>query len=191
MIVKNKVLIIGGISILIVVILTSLILVRKKKLKLFNNNNSTLNNDEYDVILMGGLDNRQGDKNITQQVNLLQKNAVNKKIIGLRYKDILGVKETIIKNPNSIVVLFSAGASNSSIISKLITDKNNLFIVEPYATSSNVTNSVKDAILQGVPTKNVITGATKSRGNGVVEKSTKTPQGIGHWESLEFVGTLF
>ena len=72
----------------------------------------------------------------------------------------------------------------------MITNKNKLFIVEPYATSSNVTKSVKDAVSQGVPNKNVITGASISRGKDVVEQATKTPTEIGHWGALEFTGNL-
>tara|TARA_B110000503_G_C7071302_1_gene380986 strand:- start:610 stop:1170 length:561 start_codon:yes stop_codon:yes gene_type:complete len=177
---NKKVFIIGGICILIATIITSIILIRKKNMKY----------TEYDVILMGGLDNRKGDKTISEQVSLLEKNANNKKIIGYRYNDISGVKEMIKNYPNAIVVLFSAGASFSAVIAELITDKNKLFIVEPYATSVNVTKSVKYAVSKGVPNKNVITGASSSRGNGVVEKSTKTPTGIGHWGALEFVGNL-
>ena len=110
MISKKKVFIIGGICILIATILTSIILIRKKNMKSIKNNKQITNND-YDVILMGGLDNRKGDKNISEQVSLLKKNANNKKIIGYRYNDISGVKEMIKKYPNAIVVLFSAGDS--------------------------------------------------------------------------------
>ncbi len=189
MISKKKVFIIGGICILIATIITSIILIRKKNMKSIKNNKQITNND-YDVILMGGLDNRKGDKTISEQVTLLEKNANNKKIIGYRYNDISGVEEMIKKLPNAIVVLFSAGASYSSVIAELITNKNKLFIVEPYATSSNVTKSVKDAVSQGVPNKNVITGASISRGKDVVEQATKTPTEIGHWGALEFVGNL-
>ena len=40
-------------------------------------NNKQITNNDYDVILMGGLDNRKGDKNISEQVSLLKKNANN------------------------------------------------------------------------------------------------------------------
>ena len=175
---NKKWLVVFGIGVLITTITTFIILIRKK-----NINNKIIKN-EYDVILMGGLDTRKGDKNIEEQVNLLKKNTNKKNIIGFRYNDILGVKKILEKQPNIIVVLFSAGASYSSTIS------NKLFIVEPYASSSNVKKSVKDALSMGVPNKNLITGNSSSRGNGIIEQSTKTPKGLGHWEALEFVGNL-
>ena len=181
---NKKWLVVFGIGVLITTITTFIILIRKK-----NINNKIIKN-EYDVILMGGLDTRKGDKNIEEQVNLLKKNTNKKNIIGFRYNDILGVKKILEKQPNIIVVLFSAGASYSSTISKLMTYKNKLFIVEPYASSSNVKKSVKDALSIGVPNKNLITGNSSSRGNGIIEQSTKTPKGLGHWEALEFAGNL-
>ena len=181
---NKKWLVVFGIGVLITTITTFIILIRKK-----NINNKIIKN-EYDVILMGGLDTRKGDKNIEEQVNLLKKNTNKKNIIGFRYNDILGVKKILEKQPNIIVVLFSAGASYSSTISKLMTYKNKLFIVEPYASSSNVKKSVKDALSMGVTNKKLITGKSSSRGNGIIEQSTKTPKGLGHWEALEFVGNL-
>lgn len=184
---NKKWLVVFGIGVLVTTITTFIILIRKKNINKVNNK---IIKNEYDVILMGGLDTRKGDKNIEEQVNLLKKNTNKKNIIGFRYNDILGVKKILEKYPNIIVVLFSSGASYSSTISKLMTYKNKLFIVEPYASSSNVKKSVKDALSMGVPNKNLITGNSSSRGNGIIEQSTKTPKGLGHWEALEFVGNL-
>jgi hypothetical protein len=158
-----------------------------KSFKKKNNNNS---NDNGNVILMGGLDNRQGDLNIAQQIELLKSTLKNKNVIGFRYNDISGVTNAISKNPNDVVVLFSAGCSHSNKISNQIKDKNNLFIVEPYATSSNVKKSVNEAISNGVPNKNVIVGQNTSRGLGIVEGATHTPSDLNHWNALKFVGTL-
>ena len=60
-----------------------------------------------DVILMGGLDYRKGDLNISQQVELLKKNSSKKNIIGHRYNQFSDVKNSIAQNPNAIIVLFS------------------------------------------------------------------------------------
>jgi hypothetical protein len=143
-----------------------------------------------DVILMGGLDNRSGDKNISQQVELLKSNMGGKNVIGHRYNDFSGVEKSILKNPDSYVVLFSAGCSHSSKIASLISDKSKLFIVEPFASSSNTASSVQNAVSKGVPSGNVIVGPSTARGAGVVSGATKTPSGTSHWGALKFVGSL-
>lgn len=140
-----------------------------------------------DIILMGGLDTRPGDLNINQQVKVLENKLPNKNIIGFRYNNLQGVLDAIKKNPESYVILFSAGCRYSSQVAKEIKYKDRLFIVESYAASSNVFNSVNDAVSMGVPNKNVITGPSKVRGKGVVSGSTNTPSGVDHWGSLSYV----
>jgi len=143
-----------------------------------------------DVILMGGLDDREGYKDIKQQVELLKTNLGGKNVIGHRYTDINGVKKSMIKYPDAYVVLFSAGCKYSSELSSLIKDKTKLFIVEPYVSGSITGKSVRNAVSQGVPSKNVITGPNPSRGSGVVSDTTTTPKGVNHWGALKFVGSL-
>lgn len=143
---------------------------------------------DVDVILMCGLDYRPGDKTISQQVQLLKRSTGNKNIIGFKYNAPSEVKSAILKNPNAYVVLFSAGCKFSSEIASAIKDKKKLFIVEPYASSEKTKQSVINAISQGVPNQNVITGPEKNRGFGVISNSTPTPNGIGHWGALEYVG---
>jgi ribosomal protein L1 len=143
-----------------------------------------------DVILMGGLDYRKGDLNISQQVELLKKNSSKKNIIGHRYNQFSDVKNSIAQNPNAIIVLFSAGCSYASSIASLIKNKSKLFIVEPYAISSNTSSSVQTAVGKGVSPSNVITGPSKARGLDVVSGATKTPKGINHWGALGYVGNF-
>jgi hypothetical protein len=159
-------------------------------IKSLRKGNNYISNKNSNVILMGGLDNRQGDLKIDQQVELLKSTLQNKKVIGFRYNDISGVANAINENPNSVVVLFSAGCSYSSKISNEIKNKNNLFIVEPYASSQNIKNIVNQAIANGVPNKNVIVGQNVSRGLNVVPNATHTPPNTSHWNALKFVGTL-
>jgi len=142
------------------------------------------------VILMGGLDNRQGDLNIDQQVKLLKTSLQNKSVIGFRYNNVSGVLKAISENPNDYVVLFSAGGRYSDKVSSQIRAKNKLFIVEPYGASSNVKKSVNQAISNGVPNENVIVGENIYRGLNVVPNATPTPTNVGHWNALKFVGTL-
>jgi hypothetical protein len=139
---------------------------------------------------MGGLDNREGDLNLNKQVQLLKTNLKGKKIKGFRFNDIASVLSEVKEYPNDIIILFSAGCSQSNKISQATNNKNNMFIVEPYGTSSNVKKSVNDAVANGVPNKNVITGTTVSRGLNIVKNATPTPTNLNHWNALKFVGTL-
>jgi hypothetical protein len=143
-----------------------------------------------DVILMGGLDYRSGDKTISQQVESLKNATGNKNIIGFRYNAPYEVKLAIQKNKDAYVVLFSAGCNYSSEMASVIKNKNKLFIVEPYASSTKVKQSVRDAVSQGVPSRNVITGPNAARGLGIVKNSTSTPNGTGHWGALEYVANF-
>jgi hypothetical protein len=139
---------------------------------------------------MGGLDNRQGDLNLNQQVQLLKTNIKGKKIKGFRFNDISTVLEAVKESPNDIIILFSAGCLYADKISEVTNNKKNMYIVEPYGTSSNVKKSVNDAVNNGVPNKNVITGSTISRGLNIVNDATPTPYNSTHWNALKFVGTL-
>ena len=159
-------------------------------IKNLKKNNDTIGNMNSDVIFMGGLDNRESDLNLNQQVELLKTNLKGKKIKGFRFNDIASVLSEVKENPNDIIILFSAGCSQSNKISEATNNKNNMFIVEPYGTSSNVKKSVNDAVANGVPNKNVITGTTVSRGLNIVKNATPTPTNSSHWNALKFVGTL-
>ena len=151
---------------------------------------NNLTNINSDVIFMAGLDYRQGDLSINQQEQLLKTNLKDKKIKAFRYNDILGVLDEVNKSPNDIVILFSAGCSYADKISVATNNKKNMFIVQPYGISSNVKKSVNEAVANGVPSKNVITGSTIGTGLNIVKNSTPTPSNYSHWDSLKFVGTL-
>lgn len=147
------------------------------------------------VILMGGLDYRAGDYKIDQQKAILQSGLSGQTVIAHRYTNLANVLKSIEENPDAVVVLFSAGASYSSTISKAMKDKTKLYIVEPYAKSANTTKSVRSAVKRGVPLTNVLTGNTRGRGAGIVDGSTQTPNVKGggmasHWNALKFVGKL-
>ena len=145
------------------------------------------------VILMGGLDYRPGDYNIDQQKSMLKSSLRGQDVIAHRYTDLSGVLNSIKDNPNSPVILFSAGCSYASKIAKAILDKTKLYIVEPYAKSYNTSRSVESAVEKGVPRSNVFTGNTIARGAGVVSGATQTPNIKGggmasHWNALKVVG---
>jgi len=147
--------------------------------------------EPFSIILMGGLDYRAGDYKIDGQVEILKRGlGETASVVGYRYTDLTGVLQAIASNPNAKVVLFSAGGSYSRKIAQAMQNKNNLYIVEPYVTSSAVKRSVQDAVELGVPPTNVVVGPNSSRGAGAVDGATFTPSGQGHWSALEFVGTI-
>lgn len=144
------------------------------------------------VILIGGLDDRKGDLSITQQVEKLKSGITSgKTVTGFRYKssELPNALDAIAKNPDSYVVLFSAGCQHSSKVSSAMVDKKKLFIVEGYAILDSVKNVINAAVNNGVPKANVIGGPTEARGKGVVDGYTPTPSGIDHWGALKFVGS--
>jgi len=142
------------------------------------------------VILMGGLDYRKGDYNIDGQVDILKRGMEStSQIVGHRYNDLNSVLDSIKQNPNAKVVLFSAGCQHANKIAQYMDNKDNLFIVEPFAAGQKTKNAVQSAVSNGVPETNVVVGPSVGRGRGVVDGATKTPSGVGHWGALEFVGS--
>ena len=142
--------------------------------------------DKYDVVFSSG----QGDANY--YTKLLEKNLPGKKIKTHVWTDLSGLLKSIEKNPDAVVVLYSAGAKWSKNAASLVDDKSKIFIVEPWNAGggSPVTPSVIDAVNIGVPNSNVITGPERARGFGIVQNSTPTPKGKSHFEVLDFVGNL-
>jgi hypothetical protein len=147
------------------------------------------------LLLLGGLDNRSGDLSIDEQVALVEKGVSDSiSVEGFRYNDKSGIINTISNSKKEMyVVLFSAGCSKSKDVTNALKQKgynlNYMFIVEPYAKSITTTQSVRDAVSMGVPTKNVIVGNSKSTGLGVIDNPTLTPIcSPKHWCSLTEVG---
>lgn len=165
-----------------------------------NNNNNTNDNttftqtnvqSEFKAILVGGLDNRSGDLKIDQQAALFKQGFGNVNVKAFVYGT---SAQTIIKFLSEYaklpIFLFSAGCARAEELSKSnLVDKNNLFIIEPYAESANTKKIVENAIKNGVPATNVYAGAGAPRGTGIAGAS-KTPSNIDHWGSLKYVGSL-
>ena len=145
---------------------------------------------EFKAILVGGLDNRQGDLKIDQQEELFKQGFGNVKVKSFVFAT---TSATVIKflseYPKLPIFLFSKGCEISEALSKSnVVDKNNLFIIEPYATSANTKKQVENSIKNGVPAANVYTGPSTGRGEGIAGAS-KTPSGIDHWGALKYVGS--
>lgn len=161
-----------------------------------NKKDTTKEEKKEGILLLGGLDTRKGDKNISEQTELIKK-GLNKNldIKSFRYTDLKGIQNEIEKNPNYSVILFSKGASNSKEVALKIKemngDLNNLFIVEPYHSGGTATKSVREAVKLGVPEKNVFVGTYADAGLGIVPNATPTPKcSPSHWCSLTEVAKI-
>lgn len=148
------------------------------------------NSEKFDAILVGGLDNRPGDKDIETQINLLKTGlGSNKKIKGFRYNTPSStIIEFIKKNQGIPVYLFSAGCDlSNTLASAMGSHKTRLYIIEPYAKSRNTKVIVQNAVNQGVPEKNVFVGPSPERGQGFEFQPSKT-NARSHWDALTKVG---
>lgn len=153
---------------------------------------SNTSNISYDAVLVGGLDYRDGDYSISQQVDLLKKGlGSNKNVKGFRYNvSTSDVLKFVSQNPKIPIFLFSAGCSKAGDISKNPNiDKNKLYIIEPYAPSVNTTATVRTAVSNGVPASNVFVGPTQPRGKGIVSGASNSNSST-HFGALTSVGLL-
>lgn len=147
------------------------------------------------IYLLGGLDTRKGDKNISVQSKLLKEGAGNNmEVKGFRYNNPKGILKEIESNSNCYVVLFSAGCKHAFEVAEKIKqeggDLSKMYVVEPYNSTATI-NSVKNAVNYGVPSKNIITGNYAQVGKGMVDGSTVTPKCTpSHWCSLSEVGKM-
>jgi hypothetical protein len=171
-----------------IITLTALFFISSLKDKMMKTGKKT-------IALLGGLDNRANDKNIDQQAELVKKENPDVKVAAFRYNDLSGIQKYIDSNPDSKIILFSAGCRYSSQIAeqmiKLNKDLSDLFIVEPYHSGGGTTKSVKKAVELGVPSKNVYVGSSSSTGKGIVQNTSSTPKcSPSHWCALTKIGKL-
>jgi hypothetical protein len=147
------------------------------------------------VVFVGGL-HEAGYKPIKEQTKILEGGlGKNFTVIPHKYTEVKAAKESIKRNPNCYVVLFSAGCSQSNSISSLVTDKSKMYIVDPYTCRSGTFDSVTSS---GV-NKNNILGTTNSdncTGNNVAG-TKRNCKAMGfkstldcHWDGLRVVGSI-
>lgn len=147
---------------------------------------------DYGAVLVGGLDYRNGDLDIDSQVRLLKKGlGSDKKVKGFRYStptsSILSFMEN---NPNIPVYLFSAGCKKSEELAKdNNVNKNELYIIEPYAAGKITKYKVREAVNLGVPASNVFVGDSVGRGKGIVNGASSS-MASSHWNALTTVGQM-
>lgn len=147
--------------------------------------------NNYDALLIGGLDIRRGDLSIEQQVNSLKTSfGQTKRIKGLRYNtNAAAVNKILNENPGIYVFMFSAGCTLAlDVANNKNVNKNKVYIIEPYGLSKNTRNIVNAAVNRGVPKTNVFVGPDAGRGLGIVSGSSTTKKGLTHWQALSDIG---
>ena len=147
----------------------------------------------FAAILVGGLTYRSGDKSTSTQAQMLKSGLG---VANVKSFDWDASTESILSflsaNPKTPVFLFSAGCKKAGPLSASNNvDINKLYIIEPfYEPGGETAKSVKTAVSNGVPSKNVFVGTSASRGNGIVSGTSSTNV-KDHWDALVTVGRMF
>jgi len=153
------------------------------------------------IIFVGGLDNRKGDLNLQKQTELVKK-GYGDNVKSFRYNTTTNIILTEIENnPDSPILLFSAGCAKSKEIATKLKSLNRkldlLHIVEPYTCSDNTKNIVKSAIELGVPSSNVFKGTSDCTGANITGATSNKELGkeIGinnpsHWDAVKIVSSF-
>lgn len=147
---------------------------------------------DYDAVLVGGLDYRNGDLDIDSQVKLLKRGlGSDKKIKGFRYSTpTYSILSFMKNNPGIPVYLFSAGCKKSEELARdNNVNKNELYIIEPYAAGKITKYNVRAAVNLGVPASNVFVGNSVGRGQGIVNGANSS-MASSHWNALTTVGQM-
>jgi hypothetical protein len=155
-----------------------------------NTQNTNQNTIKYDAILIGGLDNRAGDLNIDQQVQLLKKGiGTDKNVKGFRFNTSTSeINDFIKNNPKIPVYTFSAGAGKVfELTQNPNVDIQKLFVIEPYGASDTTKQIVNSAISKGMPSKNIYVGDSIYTGKNIAQNVQKSDS-TNHWEALTSVG---
>jgi hypothetical protein len=86
------------------------------------------------------------------------------------------------RDTTSIIILFSAGCKDSySVIESVLCD---VWIVEPHISYGE---NIRKCISIGFPKSKIVLGPYKERGFGISNGCRRTPDGLGHFKSLEWV----
>jgi hypothetical protein len=150
---------------------------------------------EYDAILIGGLDYRPGDYDISRQVELFKKGknnkgfGENKKVKGFRYNTPTSEILAFLKENQKLpIFMFSAGCIKALELSKSpYADKQKMFVIEPYAADDGTKKIIQDFVNNGGLSANVFVGGNVARGLGVVPNASSS-EVAGHWDALPKVG---
>jgi hypothetical protein len=167
---------------------------RKEFGKPFKTNKTkiTINKPTSDnkAVLVGGLNYRPGDKSTSEQTSILS-NAIGQPVKGFDYDESDdNILRYLKSNPGIPVFLFSAGCIKAFVLSNSsYVNKNQLYIIEPFAIDKGTKNVVNMAVNNGVPARNVYVGKNSSRGFGVVN-GTSDSNAKRHWDAISSVGDM-
>ena len=150
----------------------------------------------YSCVLIGGYDDRPGDKTLSWQVEQLKNATGINDIKGFRY-NVLGSElcSFIKQNPNILVFMFSKGCEkfnvlmscNNSKDNKVYVNKNRIYIIEPWVGSSGALSNF-NTIASKIPANHIFVGGNATRGkgiNGAVSSNAKL-----HWDAIASVGNM-
>ena len=142
------------------------------------------------AVLVGGLNYRPGDKSTSEQTSILS-NAIGQPVKGFDFNDSdNNILKYLESNPGIPVFLFSKGCEKAFVLSNSsYVNKNQLYIIEPFAIDKGTKNIVKMAVNNGVPARNVYVGKNSSRGYGVVN-GTSDSNAKRHWDAISSVGDM-
>lgn len=142
------------------------------------------------AVLVGGLNYRPGDKSTSEQTSILS-NAIGQPVKGFDFNDSdNNILKYLESNPGIPVFLFSAWCKKAFVLSNSsYVDKNQLYIIEPFAIDKNTKNIVNMAVNNGVPARNVYVGKNSSRGYGVIN-GTSDSNAKRHWDAISSVGDM-
>jgi len=143
----------------------------------------------YSCALIGGFDDRSGDKTLSWQVNQLQQSSGFDNVKGFRYNVSTSELKTFFnENPKIPVFMFSKGCEKINELLKCDVSINRIYIIEPWCGSSNSLSFFNNAASK-IPANHIFVGGNASRGggiNGAVSSNAKT-----HWDALAGVGQMF
>ena len=146
------------------------------------------NQGGYSGILIGGLDYRNGDKTLPEQVSILQNASGLSNIKGFGYNSSdMEISKFITDNPNLPIVLFSAGCHKADVVlrSKGV-NPNRVYLVQPYAANPRSMSYFNNL---NMPKQHIYVGTSSSSGFGIVG-ATPCPKGMSQWDSLPKIGGM-
>tara|TARA_R100000455_G_C6190817_1_gene65119 strand:+ start:139 stop:615 length:477 start_codon:yes stop_codon:yes gene_type:complete len=128
------------------------------------------------ILFMGGLENSISLDNQVKKFKTFN----DAPLIIHSHTEIKKLKNNIKNNPNSKVVLFSAGGKFANEIVDLVNNPNQIFVIEPYTCGRNITNKI--------PKNNIFGGSNCETGNNVTGVFRSDYGGKSHSDSLIEIG---
>lgn len=152
--------------------------------------------ESYSCVLIGGFDDRSGDKSLSWQLSQLKQSTGLNNIKGFRYNTPTTELCSFFKqNPYTLVFLFSKGCERFNDLmtcndiknKKIYVSKNNVYLIEPWVGSSGSLNTF-NTIASKLPSGHIFVGGNASRGNGI--NGAKSSNAKTHWDAIASVGQM-